>query len=143
MMAEFVFTAMAIRRTGTLVKIEKPVSSGRNGTLLCHSFQLVVLHGSICKHDHTSLVSIILESNSTSVKRTINIFRTNVGFVINHVKFRSCSAQTQSNFQICRAQFSGGENVNPQFTLDCTAIVSTKHSLPLFRKRIRQGASVI
>ena len=48
------------------------------------------LYKSVSKHVHSFLVIIILESNTTSVKWTINNSKTNVG-VANHVEIRSGS----------------------------------------------------
>ena len=65
------------------------VLSGRNDESLGKRFQLIELHRSVSKHVHSFLVIIILESNTTSVKWTINNSKTNVGVVANHVEIRS------------------------------------------------------
>ena len=68
------------------VFLDKLVLSGRNDKRLCHSLQVVLLHGSICKQVHSFLVLIVFESNMTSVKQTISNSETNVGVVTNHEK---------------------------------------------------------
>ena len=65
------------------------VLPGRSDERLCKSSQIVELHWSVSKHVHSFLVIIIIESNTTSVKRTINNSKTNVGVVTNHVEIRS------------------------------------------------------
>ena len=67
------------------------VLSGRNDESLCKSFQIVELDRSVSKHVQSFLVVIILESNTTSVKWTINNSKTNGGVVANHVELRSGS----------------------------------------------------
>ena len=62
------------------------VLSGRNDKSLCQNIQVILLHQSICKHVDSFLVTIILESNTTRVKRTINNSKTNFRVFTNHVK---------------------------------------------------------
>ena len=73
------------------VFLNELVFSGTNDESLCKSFLIVKLHRSVSKHVHSFLVIIILESNTTSVKWTINNSKTNVGVVANHVEIRSGS----------------------------------------------------
>ena len=49
---------------------------------------------SLCKNVHSFVVIMMPESNTTSVKRTIDISKTNVGVVTNHVKITSGSHLT-------------------------------------------------
>ena len=48
----------------------------------------VELHRIVSKHVHSFLVLIIFESNTKSVKWTINTSKTDVGVVANQVKIR-------------------------------------------------------
>ena len=73
------------------VFLNELVLPGRNDESLCKSFQIVELYRSVSKHVHSFLVIIILESNTASVKLTINNSKTNVGVVANHVEIRSSS----------------------------------------------------
>ena len=73
------------------VLLNELVLSGRNDESLCKKFQIVELHRSVSKQVHSFLVIIILESNTTSVKSTINNSKTDVGVVANHVEIRSGS----------------------------------------------------
>ena len=73
------------------VFLNELVLSDRNDESLCKSFQIVKLHRSVSKHVHSFLLIIILESNTTSVKWTINNSKTNVGVVTNHVEIKSGS----------------------------------------------------
>ena len=73
------------------VFLKELVLSGKNDESHCKSFQIVEFHRSVSKHAHSFLVIIILESNSSSVKWTINNSKTVVGFVANHVEIRSVS----------------------------------------------------
>ena len=65
--------------------------TGLNDKCLCHSFHIVVFHRSICKHVHSFLVLILLETNAACVERTVYNSETNIGVVANHVKIRSRS----------------------------------------------------
>ena len=73
------------------VFLNELVLSGRNDESLCKSFQLVELHRTVSTHVHSFLVIITFESNTTSVKWTINNSKNNVGVVSNHVEIRSGS----------------------------------------------------
>ena len=73
------------------VFLNELVLSGRNDESLCKSFQIVELYRSVSNHVHSFLVIIILESNTTSVKWTINKSKTNIGVFANHVEIRSGS----------------------------------------------------
>ena len=70
------------------VFLNELVLSGRNTENLCKSFQIVELYRSVSKHVHSFLVINTLESNTTSVKSTINNSKTNVA---SHVEIRSSS----------------------------------------------------
>ena len=89
--AVFLFIATAIRRTWALLRmfcLNKLVLSGSNDENLCKSPQMVAFHKTISKHVPSFLVIIILESNTRSVKWTINKSKPNVGVVANHVATR-------------------------------------------------------
>ena len=67
------------------------VLSRRYDECLCQSLQTIVFNRSVGEHVHSFFVIIILESNTTRLKRTIHISKTNIGVVANHVKIESSS----------------------------------------------------
>ena len=73
------------------VFLNELVLSRRYEESLCQSLQIIVFYRSISEHIHSLFVIIILESNTTSVKRTIHNSKTDIGVVTNHVKIGSSS----------------------------------------------------
>ena len=55
------------------------VLSGRNDKNLYQSLRTINFHNSIWRHVHFVIVRMIFESNTTSVRRKINISKTNAG----------------------------------------------------------------
>ena len=68
------------------VFLNELVLSGRNDERLCKSFHVVELPRGVSKHVQSLLVIIILESNTTSIKWSINNCKTDVGIVASHLK---------------------------------------------------------
>ena len=70
-----------------IVILNELVVSGRIDESPCKIFQIVEIQRGV----YSFLVIIFFESKTTSVKRTINNSKTNVGVVANHVESRSSS----------------------------------------------------
>ena len=107
------------------VFLNELVLSRRYDECLCQSLQIIVFYGNISEHVHCLFVIIILETNTTSVKRTIQNLKTDIGVVTNHVKTGSNSSHSQSNFHIWIDQFRSWEKVNPQFAIQYETVRST------------------
>ena len=71
--------------------LDELLLTGCNDKCLYQSFHIVLFHRCICKHVHSFLVIILLETNAACVQRTVYNCETNIGVVANLVKNRSCS----------------------------------------------------
>ena len=85
--AEFDFIAIAIWGTGALLKkvsLKKLILPGKKKEGLSLIFQIVELHETIRNLVYSSLMIIILDENTSSVKRTNNNFKTDIRTVANN-----------------------------------------------------------
>ena len=83
-------------------------------------------------------VIFIVQSNTTSLKRTINNSKTNVEVFTKYVKTKSGSDQMQPFLLLQTEQIRVQKEVKPQFDIRDIAIGSTQHLNSLCKKRFRQ-----